>query len=459
MLTQPPAFFDDRLKLSELTAPGDQAVADQIGAEQDDQAAAPAALAILSMHTSPLSAPGSGDGGGLNVYARELSAAMAQQDTRCDIYVRRTDACAPVHVDIAPGVRLTHIDAGPPELTKEDLPAVVDLFADRVAEHLAQRPVAAIHAHYWLSGVAGHRLKHELDVPLAVTFHTLGRVKSLNGDAEPAQRSLAEQQVMDCADTVFASCEAEADQLCQLYDVAPERIRILTPGVNLELFSPGDRCAAQAKLGLAPAPPAPAPPAPGQHCAPVILFVGRLQPLKGADVAVQALALAQSANASNARLMIVGGPSGTAGDRTLADLHRLVEDLGLTQRVIFVAPQPHHLLPTYYRAADICVVPSRSESFGLVALEAAACGIPVVASDVGGLSNNVAHGVTGLLVAERTPAQFAAQIDRLLDDSVLASRLGSGGCAHAADHTWEAAAAVAAEAFTSLTARELVACA
>ncbi len=425
---------------------------DQLDGPLADQLGAPQAIAMLSMHTSPVAAAGSGDGGGLNVYVRELSAAMAALGTRCDIYVRRTDASVPLHVDVAPGVRLTHIDAGPLHLAKEELPEFIDKFADGVAEHLAQRPVDAIHAHYWLSGVAGHRLKHELDVPLAVTFHTLGRVKSRNGDAEPDYRAIAEQQVMDCADAVFVSGEAETDQLHQLYDIAPERVRILTPGVNLETFSPGDRNTAQAALGLFEQT------SPAEQNPPVILFVGRLQPLKGADIAVQALALARSTAARDAHLMIVGGPSGSDGDRTLADLHQLVADLGLTQRVIFVPPQPHHLLPTYYRAADICVVPSRSESFGLVALEAAACGVPVVASDVGGLSNNVSDGVTGLLAAQRTPAQFAAQIDRLLDDPVLALRLGSGGCVHASDHTWEAAAAAAAEVLASLTTRELVAC-
>ncbi len=441
MQIQPQPGFGDRLPLA---LPGE----DQLG----ERLAAPKSLAILSMHTSPLSVPGIGDGGGLNIYVRELSAAMTAIGTRCDIYVRRTDSDTPTHVEMASGIRLTHIDAGPLGLDKEDLPAVIDLYADRVAEHIAQRPVDAIHAHYWLSGVAGHRLKHELDVPLAVTFHTLARIKSRNGDVEPIHRALAEQEVMDCADVVFASSEPEAHQLCELYDVVPERIRILTPGVNLELFSPGDKHAARVELGLAETQSAEAV-TPGT---PTLLFVGRLQPLKGADVAVRALALSRF---SDARLMIVGGPSGQEGERTLDELHKLVADLGLTQRVIFVPPQSHHLLPIYYRAADICLVPSRSESFGLVALEAAACGIPVVASNVGGLSRSVTDGVTGLLVSDRDPAQFAVQIDRVLEDPILASRLGSGGSAHAADHTWEASAATAAEVLASLTARELlVAC-
>lgn len=409
----------------------------------------PEAIAVLSMHTSPLTAPGSGDSGGLNVYVRELSAAMARAGTRVDIYVRRTDPNAPTHIEVVPGVRVTHINAGPADLTKESLPAVVDYYADRVAEHIAQRPVTALHAHYWLSGVAGHRLKHELDVPLAVTFHTLARVKSCNGDAEPDYRATAEQEVMDCADVVFTSCEAEAAQLSRHYEVESERIRILAPGVDLALFTPGQRHTAQTELGLARSTPL---------ADPVLLFVGRLQPLKGAEIAVKALALTRTPAARNARLMIVGGPSGPDGASTLSELQRLVADLNLTRQVIFVPPQPHHLLPAYYRAADMCLVPSRSESFGLVALEAAACGIPVVASDVGGLSDNVTDGVTGLLVSDRSPERFAACIDRILDDPILALRLGSGGCVHAADHTWDASAGMAASVFLGLAARELVSC-
>lgn len=416
----------------------------------------PDSLAVLSMHTSPLAAPGSGDGGGLNVYVRELAVALAHAGTSVDVYVRRAAAArgadAPAVVDVEPGVRVVHIDAGPPSLAKDDLPAVVDLYADRVAACLARRPPAALHAHYWLSGVAGHRLKHEFDVPLAVTFHTLARVKSRSGDAEPAARADAEQQVIDCADVVFASGRAEAAQLQRYYDVPAERIETLTPGVDLALFSPGRRDAAQAALGLADG-------APSAGAPPVVLFVGRIQPLKGANLAVRALALLRSSAGRAARLLIVGGPSGPAGERTVAGLHRLVADLGLGDRVRFVPPQPHHQLSSYYRAADVCVVPSRSESFGLVALEAAACGTAVVASDVGGLRDNVIDGVTGLLVDDRRPETFAAHVDRLLDDPQLARRLGDGGCVHAADHTWADAAARAVEVFARLATRELVDCA
>ena len=399
-------------------------------------------VAVLSMHTSPLAQPGAGDGGGLNVYVRELATAMAHQGADCAIYARRSHRDEPAVVEIEPGVRVVHIDAGAHDLTKEELPAVVEEFTAGVERHLVERPVDAIHAHYWLSGVAGHNLKHRLDVPLAVTFHTLGRVKSASGDLEPTARVAAEDQVIGCADAVFASGEVEARQLMSLYDVAPERIELLTPGVDLAFFSPGQRWAARQAIGL------------GEQ--PVLLFVGRLQPLKGVDLAVDAFARLHN---EAAVLVIVGGPSGIDGTRTLNDLRAQIAQHGLEDRVRLVPPQPHHLLSTYYRAADVCLVPSRSESFGLVALEAAACATPVVATNVGGLRNNVVDGSTGFLVDDRDAASFAARIDGILEDPLLALRLGEQGAERARGHSWAASAAQAIDVFERLSVRELVDCA
>jgi len=394
------------------------------------------------MHTSPLAQPGTGDGGGLNVYVRELATSMAHQGVACDIYARRSDVNQPHVVDVEPGVRVVHVDVGSPDLPKEDLPAVIGGFADRVAEHLQDRPADAIHAHYWLSGMAGHDLKHRLDIPLGVTFHTLGKVKDLSGDPEPRERILAEEQVIGCADTVFASGGVEAGQLTRLYDVPPERLEILTPGVDLAFFSPGQRWAARQAVGL------------GER--PVLLFVGRIQPLKGVDLAVETLARLRN---TSAVLAIVGGPSGPEGQRTLEQLEKRIAHWGLSDRVRFVEPQPHHLLSTFYRAADVCLVPSRSESFGLVALEAAACGTPVVASDVGGLRNNVIDGTTGFLVGDRDPVDFAARVDEVLADPLLALRLGENGAEQARRHTWAQSARAAVDVFERLTERELVDCA
>ena len=399
------------------------------------------------MHTSPLHQPGSGDGGGLNVYVRELTAALAHQGVRCDVYTRRTERSQPETVDVEPGVRVTHIDAGGPSLAKDDLPAVVAGFAERVGEHLARRPVDAIHAHYWLSGMAGHKLKHRLDIPLAVTFHTLGRVKTSTGDLEPRHRGDAEQRVIDCADAVFTSGDAEAAQLGSLYDLPPERVHVLTPGVNRAMFAPGQRHAARAAIGLPPGP--------------VLLFVGRLQPLKGAELAVETLAATRAGTpaARDAQLVIVGGPSGPDGDATLARLRSMTSDLGLAGCVRFVDPLPHHLLSTYYRAADVCLVPSRSESFGLVALEAAACGTPVVASDVGGLRDNVSEGSTGYLIASRDCDAWARRVSDILTDPLLALRLGDAGSRRAERFSWLASASAALDALGAAARRELVACA
>ena len=403
-------------------------------------------VAVLCMHTSPLHQPGSGDGGGLNVYVRELTAALAHHGVSCEVFTRRTERSQPETVDVEPGVRVTHVDAGGPSLAKDDLPAVVAAFADRVGEHLIRRPVDAIHAHYWLSGLAGHDLKHRLDIPLAVTFHTLGRVKTITGDLEPRHRGDAEQHIIDCADAVFTSGDAEAAMLGSLYDLPSERVHQLTPGVDRAMFAPGQRHAARAAIGLPPGP--------------VLLFVGRLQPLKGAELAVETLAATRAGTPAgrDAQLVIVGGPSGPDGDATLARLCSMTDELGVGGCVRFVDPLPHHLLSTYYRAADVCLVPSRSESFGLVALEAAACGTPVVASDVGGLRDNVDEGRTGYLVEGRDSDAFARRVADILSDPLLALRLGDAGSQRAERFSWLASASAALDALDAAARRELVVC-
>ena len=399
-------------------------------------------IGVLSMHTSPLDQPGAGDSGGLNVYVRELAASMANKGTECDVYVRRTNPDVPELVELETGVNVIQIEAGPYGLEKGDLPAVLDLWTQGVAAYLDKRPVDALHAHYWLSGVAGHHLKHEFDIPLAVTFHTLGRIKSIAGDSEPEDRIRAEEAVIGCADAVFASGSVEADQLTSLYGVPRDRIEILTPGVDSKLFNPGPLRSARASIGL------------GDY--PVLLFVGRIQALKGLDVAIGALA---SSKSQDAQLVVVGGLSGDEGPETLKDLQQQIEVHGLEDRVVFIEPQPHQALPAYYRAADICLVPSRSESFGLVALEAAACGTAVVASNVGGLRDNVVNGVTGLLVAERDQKVFAAAIDELLDKPEMRYEMGRRGAQRASLNSWDLGAANAIEVFGRLTSRELVSCA
>jgi D-inositol-3-phosphate glycosyltransferase len=303
------------------------------------------------------------------------------------------------------------------------------------------RPVAALHANYWLSGVAGHRIKHTLALPLVSTFHTLARVKAETGDREPERRVRAEADVIACSDVITASCTAEAEQLQRLYGAAPERIEIVPPGVVHAFFSPGEVGGARAALHL------------GEH--PVLLFVGRIQPLKGLDVAIRTL---HQLERGDAVLVVVGGPSGASGSVELARCHHLVTELGLDHRVRFVAPQPHHLLSTYYRAADVVLVPSRSESFGLVALEAAACGIPVLAAAVGGLSTIVEPGITGTLVDGRDPARYAAAVDALLADPVAAQAMGDRAALHASDYTWSLTAGRLRRVYADLAVRTPVDC-
>ena len=300
-----------------------------------------------------------------------------------------------------------------------------------------------------MSGIAGHLIKHQANLPLVSTFHTLDRVKAeaspeeVEADA-PHRRAEAEATVIRCSDAVLASCSVEAAQLSELYHADPSRIRIVAPGVDHAFFAPGDRRQARRALSL---------PEQGR----LLLFVGRIQPLKGVAVAVRALA-ALGPGHDDCHLVVVGGPSGPHGEVELDRLASLVDELDLGDRVVFVSPQPHELLSTYYRAADVCLVPSRSESFGLVALEAAACGTPVVASDVGGLSSLIDHGRTGYLVEDPTPEAFAAWVRQILAEPLLAERLGSGAVMRARRYTWARAAHLLREVYVDLTAGRLVEC-
>ena len=399
------------------------------------------AVAILSMHTSPLAQPGQGDSGGMNVYVRELSASLAQAGVDVRVYVRRWADHLPSRVRIEPGLEVVHIDAGPVDLSKEQLPTVVDEFADGVAADLAGTRVDALHANYWLSAVAAHRLKHELDLPLVATFHTLARVKADAGDVEPEARVRAEVAVIGCCDAICASNPVEADQLVELYGAAADRIELVPPGVDHAFFSPGDRAGARAALDL--------------DDRPTLLFVGRIQPLKGLTIAVQALA---ELTDRRSRLVVVGGPSGSDGPDELAGVRSMIDELGLRDRVSFVEPQPHHRLSTFYRAADVVVVPSRSESFGLVALEAAACGIPVVAAAVGGLRTLVDDGVSGHLVDSRRPSDFAVRIDELLADPAAAAAMGRAASELADRYAWSTTAGRLRRLYGDLRARALVEC-
>jgi len=379
----------------------------------------------------------------MNVYVRELVSALAHAGLDCTTYTRAWQEGLPEVVNVEPNHRVVHIPAGDFDLPKNQLIDVVDEFADKVAEHItASGGVDVLHANYWLSGLAGHQLKHRLNLPLVTTFHTLARVKAQGGDPESHAREEAEASIIGCADAICVSCTEEDRQFRSLYGTPPGTLEIVAPGVEHAFFAPGDKRGARHALGL-------------DKTAPLLLFVGRIQPLKGLDVAIEALAQLHN---SNTRLLVVGGASGAEGNEEVDRINRLVDNLGVADRVTFVDPQPHHMLSTYYRAADVVVVPSRSESFGLVALEAAACGIPVVASGVGGLLTIVHHGSTGYLVADRKAEHFADYINRLIQHPMDAAEMGARAADTARRYTWSFAAARLRRVYSDVTTRQRVAC-
>jgi len=403
----------------------------------------PQRVAVLSLHTSPLAQPGTGDSGGMNVYVRELAASLAHRGVEVSVYVRKWNDDLPHEVQVEPGVRVVHVAAGRADLLKEELYDVVDDYVEGVVADIdAIGGVDILHANYWLSGVAGHQIKHRLHLPLVTTFHTLARVKAETGDHEPLRRIEAEARVIACSDIVTASCVAEDHWLQRLYGTDPARIASVAPGVEHALFSPGDKGGARAAIGL------------GDE--PVILFVGRLQPLKGPSVAVEALGLLDNTDAT---LLIVGGPSGVEGEAELRRVHEIIDRYDIGHRVRFVDPQPHHLLGTYYRAADVCIVPSRSESFGLVALEAQACGTPVVAAAVGGLRTLVDHGRTGFLVERRDPVIYAAYLDQLLSNGLMMAEMALDAAERAGEYSWTNTAANLMTTYAQVRAGMLVDCA
>jgi len=419
-------------------------------------------LAVLSLHTSPLAQPGTGDGGGMNVYVRELTAALARSGVTCDVFTRAWSDGLPEIVDVEPGLRVHHVPAGPLRaVPKESLPGVVEDFTAGVLERMAAAPASrtdhggglpytSVHANYWLSGLSGHVIKHELNLPLVCTFHTLDRVKAESMPEEveadmPHRRAEAEASVINCSDAVLASCTVEADQIVSLYGGDPGRVRIVPPGVDHAFFGPGHRPQARRALGL---------PLDGR----LLLFVGRIQPLKGADVAIETLAELLEDGGEPYRLVVVGGPSGPHGEKSLQGLHDAADARGVREHVHFVDPQPHELLSSYYRAADVCIVPSRSESFGLVALEASACGTPVVASAVGGLTTLVDHGHTGFLVDDPDPRAYAAAVRRAFAEPLAAERFSTASVLRARLYTWRAAAAELVALHDELASGRLVEC-
>jgi D-inositol-3-phosphate glycosyltransferase len=387
-------------------------------------------VAYLSMHTSPLLQPGVGDAGGMNVYLDELARTMVRRSVEVEVFTRRVDSRLPAMVEVVPGYRVHHVDAGPPEpVPVRSLARHVREFADRCGDVLEAGPPDILHSHYWLSGWAGLVLKRRLGIPLANSFHTLGRVKDATRRQDeppsPLLRIAAEHEVIEGSDCVVASTPLEAEDLMARYGADPARLCTSPPGVDHDRFLPGDRVEARRRLGWA--------------AGPTVLFVGRIQALKGADVALETIRLLRS-RVPGARMVMVGGASGPGGDAEVDRLHRRGAAADLAGAVRFVDPVPHDVLVDYYRAADALVLPSRSESFGLVAAEAQASGLPVVAARVGGLVHVVDDGVTGMLVEGWDPVGYAAALEKVLTDQELAAAMSAAAVVWSERFSWEATA-------------------
>jgi D-inositol-3-phosphate glycosyltransferase len=391
-------------------------------------------IATLMVHTSPLDQPGIGDAGGMNIYVLESAQRMAAMGVSVDIFTRRTDPAAPEIVEISPGVRVRHFDCGHGTLTKEQLPIHISGLSQEFSRIMRTENYDVIHSHYWLSGKVAMPAAKELGIPLVHTMHTMARVKNLNlaeGETpEPMIRVQGETQVVAAANALIANTDAEGASLVSLYDACPDIVHVVSPGVDLFTFTPGEsRHAARATVGL-------------PQDALVVSFVGRIQPHKGPEVLIRATSeLVKHSPLLRHKLIVnvVGGASG-ANTEEVDRLKELSTWLGIDDVVRFAPPVPRADLPQWYRAADLVIVPSYSESFGLVALEAQACGTPVVATAVGGLRTAVADGISGVLVDGHDPKAWSSVFSRLLQEPQRRVLLSMGAIEHASHFGWDVTA-------------------
>lgn len=385
-------------------------------------------VAFLAVHSCPLQQPGSGWAGGMNVYIDELARALAREDIQVDVFTRRHSRDVPATVVVEKGFVLHHVDAGPArDMDPQRTIRYIRAFAQEVTDQIDFLPeLRLVHSHYWLSGWAGLTVKAKTGLPHVHSFHSLGRIKDrhrrANTTPEALTRLAAEQDVIDGIDRIITSTDTEKSDLVSHYNIDPQIVCVAAPGVDHDLFTPGLQNAARIRLGWPDVP--------------TVLFVGRIQPAKGTDVAVEAFRhIAKKIDGS--RLVIVGAPSGPDGVGEFDALQKRAKSLNLSDRITFAEPVPHREMPDVYRASDVVMIPSRSESFGLVAAEAQASGLPVVAARVGGLSDVVGERSGGVLVDGWGSTEWSTAVIEILENEQRARELRRLGPLWAERYSWE----------------------
>jgi D-inositol-3-phosphate glycosyltransferase len=407
------------------------------------------------VHTSPLDQPGAGDAGGMNIYVVESAERMAAMGVAVDVFTRRHNPDLPDIVELSPGVRVRHLDIGAYTATKEELPALIPNLSDAFSKVLENEKYDVLHSHYWISGKVAMPVAKKFGIPLAHTMHTMARVKNMNlaeGERpEPMIRVQGETQVVAAANALIANTDAEAASLVSLYEACPDNVSVVSPGVDLYTFTAGNgRKAAREAVGL-------------PQDAHILAFVGRIQPHKGPEVLIRAVAemLNHSPHLRPKLITVIMGGASGSGLGEVERLKDLTSWLNISDVVRFENPVPRAQLPQWYRAADLVCVPSYSESFGLVALEAQACGTPVIASAVGGLRTAVADGISGVLVDGHNPRAWSSVLARLLQEPQRRVLLSMGAIEHASHFGWDATARGTLDIYdriisTSASARKII---
>ena len=407
------------------------------------------------VHTSPLDQPGAGDAGGMNIYVVESAERMAAMGVSVDIFTRRHSPDLPDIVELSPGVRVRHLNIGANSATKEELPALIPNLSDAFSKILEDEKHDVLHSHYWISGKVAMPAAKKFGIPLAHTMHTMARVKNMNlaeGERpEPMIRVQGETQVVAAADALIANTDAEAASLVSLYEACPDNVSVVSPGVDLYTFTAGNgRKAAREAIGL-------------PQDAHILAFVGRIQPHKGPEVLIRAVAemLNHSPHLRSKLITVIMGGASGSGLGEVERLKDLVSWLNISDVVRFENPVPRAQIPQWYRAADLVCVPSYSESFGLVALEAQACGTPVVATAVGGLRTAVADGISGVLVDGHDPRAWSSVLARLIQEPQRRVLLSMGAIEHASHFGWDATARGTLDIYdriiaTSASARKII---